>query len=112
MKKVIVMAIVMIMVLSISAQAFAYDYPYVSEEPPVALIKELLRVGFELSDDDDQWILDGKFVEEYVAYGLFDIYYNRGVIYGHNFIDNTDVVIEFHWDIDNEYFESDLEYEW
>jgi hypothetical protein len=107
MKKIITMMLVMVTILSISAQAFA-------EEPSVGLIEELVEIGFKRSEDNsDQWILDDDLYEGgYKLYGIYDAYCNRGILYGYNDTEHTNIVIGFYWNMHLGTFSLDAKYEW
>ena len=106
-KKVIIVAVLVVMMFTMSG----YTYTYETEEPPVALIMELVEAGFKMSEDDsDVWTFDGE-EDGMTIYAVYDVYYNRGALYAVEIETGARYVAAFEWDCDYESFDCTAEYE-
>ncbi len=106
-KKVIIVMILVVMMFTMSG----YTYTYETEEPPVALIMELVDAGFKVSEDDsDVWTFDGE-EDGMMIYAVYDVYYNRGAMYATDIETGERVIMAFEWNCDGECFDSTAEYE-
>lgn len=97
MKKIMSVILVIMMLVGNVVTANAV---YETEEVPAALILELVEVGFEPSEDDeDIWIFDGYYSDDDMMYfAYFNVAENCGAIYGEKPDGKERSIVAFRWD--------------